>query len=58
MRDFGFGCCEGVKNGGGLGKKTVVEVNEAQEMLRVLDVGGLGISQDGIHVGLEGNDVR
>ena len=59
VRDLGLpyrAVVRGVKNCGGLGKETVVLVNGAQETLQVLDVGGLGVSQDGIHIGLEGGD--
>ena len=49
---------EGTEDGGDVGKKMTVEVNEAKKMLEVLHGGRLGIVNDGLDIRGEGGDAR
>ena len=47
---------EWLENAGGVGNKTAIEVNEAEEALEVLNSLWLRIGEDGVYIGGEGSD--
>lgn len=47
---------EGVQQGGGLGKKMVIKIDEAEELVELTGVGGAGKVLDGVDLGWQGGD--
>ena len=50
------GISEGLEKTGGMRKETAVEVNEAEETLKVLNSLWLGVVENGVHIGGKGSD--
>ena len=50
------GISEGAEDGGGVRDKTAIEFDEAKEVLKIFDGGGLGIVGNGLNMGGKGSD--
>ena len=59
VKEFGRtneGISEGAEDGGSVRDKTAIEFDEAKEVLKIFDGGGLGIVGNGLNMGGKGSD--